>query len=817
MAAPVVEAGPRSASREESDSGVCSDSMRPRQRLVFTFGRAEDSIKIALPRASDLTTLHTRSARATPASPASLQRQVVSLLLVGAVAVAVGLLSTIAARAEFRPLVPKAGWSVTGQFPRFPILASPLEVPTDALAVDDLVLWRSWNPETQGTQGTVTSAPFMAPAYLAVPHLGFPGEVPGNRVFLRCSANGAEMEVARLRTNTGWATAFIKMPSTFCAAPVVLVATAAGHSQFYVGVGTPFAISAATYRAQVGYAPRALVVLLTWAMLSCLVLAGGVLAASLGFTDALSAGFVGVGATALLLFVLFHFSPLMGTVATWILLAGAAWFVYAVRARHRPSYDQVAAQVTGPLVVWLAVALAYAGFVSSADSGGGSWAINGLFTPLRWSSDNQLPYLFAEALFDGTPRHQITWGPWLASDRTPLLAAVLLLPRTAAISWMAEAWGSTFIPTAYMMAGITVLSSWVAAVIWLARAVPTPRVPTLVLVMLLSPFVFFDTLYTWPKLLGGTYVVFSFGILYRMAGAARSEPAALLAVAACAALAYLSHASNAFALLPVAALFSGTIWRQGLRANAVAVLVAAGLLLPWLVWQATVQPGGNALLRYALANGYGAELRSTPLLDSAVDAYRRLGFTGWLWAKWNAWSLVLGANATASQFGEVARHSPGLGWLGAQRVLDFFVTGRSLGIALVGLFWLAVATAGRTDSPSLTLARHAALAGLLGIGLMITLTLPRAVMHHQAFGSLLLLVFSGGVAIAQLRPAVSRSILALTLAYFVPVWLVHPLAVADRLEWTGILGAVYGVIATTVAGVWAGHLEEAVPRLSTRR
>ena len=52
-------------------------------------------------------------------------------------------------------------------------------------------------------------APFQPPSFLAVLFYGFAAERPGNRIFLRCVDTNASVDVAVLRTNTQWATAYV--------------------------------------------------------------------------------------------------------------------------------------------------------------------------------------------------------------------------------------------------------------------------------------------------------------------------------------------------------------------------------------------------------------------------------------------------------------------------------------------------------------------------------------------------------------------------------------------------------------------------------
>src|SRR5262245_17862686 len=231
-----------------------------------------------------------------------------------------GLLYTISAPAALRPLVAATAWEASGSFERFDVDAvSRIELPQDALQSRDLVLWHAWTPELQASGGTVTTRPFVPSQYMAIPHFGFPGEDPDNRIFLRCARTHREIDVATVRTNTQWATAFLRIPHDFCDGPVVLVATAAGGLSRDIGVGTPFATSAATYHAHTGFPLRGMVVLATWALIGSVVLCGGMFGLRLGAEDALPSGFVGLGALGLLLFACFHFSPSFGKSAAWLI------------------------------------------------------------------------------------------------------------------------------------------------------------------------------------------------------------------------------------------------------------------------------------------------------------------------------------------------------------------------------------------------------------------------------------------------------------------------------------------------------------------
>ena len=132
-------------------------------------------------------------------------------------------------------------------------------------------------------------------------------------------SDGRELEVATLRTNTQWATVFLRTAG-FCPGQPRLVARVA-DKDFLIGIGTPYEISSALYYGQTQFGPRALVVILSWASslaiwASCSCLATRVCHA----VDPFAAGFAGVGAAGMAVFAAFTASPVLGR---WVALGVA--------------------------------------------------------------------------------------------------------------------------------------------------------------------------------------------------------------------------------------------------------------------------------------------------------------------------------------------------------------------------------------------------------------------------------------------------------------------------------------------------------------
>src|SRR5690348_516876 len=98
-------------------------------------------------------------------------------------------------KADPTPLISRDQWKVEGQI--FPIDAgSNMDFPRAVRESPARVLWRSWSPESLGTTGTVSSAPFQPARFLAVPFFGFPGEAPGVTVSLRCILSARDLPIS---------------------------------------------------------------------------------------------------------------------------------------------------------------------------------------------------------------------------------------------------------------------------------------------------------------------------------------------------------------------------------------------------------------------------------------------------------------------------------------------------------------------------------------------------------------------------------------------------------------------------------------------
>ena len=117
--------------------------------------------------------------------------------------------------------------------------------------------------------------------------------------------------------------------------------------------------------------------------------------------DALAGGFIMVGVVGMIIFILFHFSSEWGSRFVWAVTIGAFCITVAICLLDRGGLTLILRRASPAALLWLTVSVAYTAFVSAPDNGGGIWAVNGLFTPLRWSSDNQIPFDFWDSFIMG--------------------------------------------------------------------------------------------------------------------------------------------------------------------------------------------------------------------------------------------------------------------------------------------------------------------------------------------------------------------------------------------------------------------------------
>jgi hypothetical protein len=736
----------------------------------------------------------------------SLSRSTIVVLIVAAVLTVVAAILELGQIGTPEPLVSTEGWTAPGKIRPLQMAVSNLYVPQEMQSHPKFSLWSTWTP--LGTaKGVITSAPFKASRYLAVPFQigGERGYPDSDRVTLRCNASGAEIPIATSQSFGGfgeWNIAYIQVPLGFCASDVQIVASSnAARADSYVGVGTPFSVSRALYLAHSGFGAKALVVVGTWLLFASMFLTGALLAR--GRIDRFGTGCLAIGVAGMVVF-------LGGVVSAWGARAAAigcvivALFVI-LRAviTDRASTASNARENSIALMAWLAFALCLIAFMTGADNAAGRWAANALFSPLSWSTDNQLPVIFAQRFAHRTATTSMTLGGgWYFDDRTPLLTAMIVIPQTLLAEPLASLLGSDFVYLADSVAAITILAIWIAALLWFASKLAVRRPGLFIAIVAISPFMFFNTVYTWGKLLGATYLLIAVGLTLE---ACKSDEGRsnLGLVPAALTLSYLSHAGDAVAGLAFLIVFWSVLrWRDA-RVLAIGTIAALAIIAPWGYWTHFVQPGGNALFRFQLANDVGFDHRSVPVLSSMIEYLHSIGWQGWLMMKlkWFAWLFNINGFFPL----EIPLDTQNASFWANQRSLDFAVVSRTIGVASIGIFAALWRRVVHGDSRN-WLALRLVGCGAVGIVIMILLIVQVGITHHHAYGAIIMISIGGAMFLADRDSRLPSFLFVVWLVYFAYVWLWQPVANADQIHPESlILAAVWATAVAFMIAAWAAQ------------
>jgi hypothetical protein len=369
--------------------------------------------------------------------------------------------------------------------------------------------------------------------------------------------------------------------------------------------------------------------------------AAALLALRLGVRDEavlICSGLAGSGVAALLGFWLYFGLPGLGPAYAYLLffgsLAGIAWLLPRLSAQR-----ELLLRLATPLGLWAlgCLFIVFLGFFAGgADHALETGAQRFATEPSLFASDNFIPLFFSEWIFAGSHGAAPVFAPdWLLSDRPPLQIGYVLTQR-------AFGWDTAMLH--YQLIGIAVQQLWIPAA-WalLTAARASRRTRALAMVAaLVSDVVVVNSFYVWPKLLGAAFVIAALALLVAPGRSPlRARPWTVLLLAALAALAYLSHGSSSFGLIPLAAV---ALWRgipnwRWLGAGLAVLLV---LVVPWTAYQKYGDPPGDRLIKWSLAGV--AEVDDRGVAETMVDSYREAGFDGTVENKAGNFWLMFGGS-----------------------------------------------------------------------------------------------------------------------------------------------------------------------------
>jgi hypothetical protein len=302
------------------------------------------------------------------------------------------------------------------------------------------------------------------------------------------------------------------------------------------------------------------------------------------------------GALGYVAFYVFFFSVPAGQVFS--LLVGLAALLSLRRSGLRP----IAKQVAEPVVLAAATMLCYVcfAFLFVSTAAAGASHINGRFYSVTLPGDNIIPLIFAEKIYNHEPLRPFCCGDWLSSDRPPLETGIFLLQRAA--PWI------TSVDRDYELLGTGLQCLWIGGVwsVLVSLGTSLVQIRRALVFLIFCGAVFFNSIYTWPKFLAATFILFALSILIRVLRQQR-VPARAEAILAslCLGLALVSHPTSIYSLFTLPLLFVRFRhlfpWRKVAPPLAITVAVVLAFVLPWMAYQKFVDPPGDRLIKWHLA------------------------------------------------------------------------------------------------------------------------------------------------------------------------------------------------------------------------
>lgn len=652
-------------------------------------------------------------------------------------------------------------------------------------------VFRTWTPDRGIVPLEIVSAPFQPSRFMSVAITGSNSTPAGLvQAYIQCEENGQRLEIFKGGVNVNAAEAIVAPPKNWCPSEARIKFKSAEQNT-NVGVGDVFEISLLSYLKS-SFVGRLAYFVISFAIFSFVMFAGASLATRLGWhDDPLPLALISMGGASL---GMFYLASGMPDNWRWISIAVVlAALTVASRLAGTVARRHTAHQLMPYARIWGVASLVYFAILGLAYNGLGHWEPNYRFWPAAWSSDNELPWMFAEAVRHGWDLGGLFGGGWLPTDRPPLMAGSHLLLSDVFRLLQANNDGDYLRGAAYNAAAVALNALWVPVVWWLLRTLnqgldDRGRMAILVFVACI-PFVLFNTVYGWPKAFGAAFALVAFGLAWQSSnrGADVSNRSTILLFFALGAFSMLAHSSIALFLAPLGLLFLFLNLRKNTRIVLVGLSLALALLSSWSLYKWAVLPSVDPVTKFALTGDYGFGHPEWSLWQMLAERYRELDFWQWLEIKRTmVLQVFLPLHHPITQIGLNSDH--GAGAIDRLRAWDFMLLSKgNLAIPVFAVItaWVSLSAFAlrrrevfQNQGPFLVLAGISAIAWLL----VVFGFLAPAILHHLPQAAVLGLALGGAVAAHQSYPMLFGLTLIALMAYTGAVWIISPLQSALAID-----------------------------------
>lgn len=650
-------------------------------------------------------------------------------------------------------------------------------------------VFRTWTAANGIAPVELLSSSFPPSRYMSVSITGANRTAGGLvQAYIECESNSQRIEVFRGSVNVNVSESLVVTPIAWCPGNARLMFKASEHD-VNVGVGSVYEISFLSYLKSsfIGLLPYFFA---AFTVFAAVMLAGGSLAARLGwYEDLVPVAFAWFGFFALGMFYLANVTLAIGIPDAWRWVSFALMTLATVcvllwsglKARIK------AARALYPYAkVWAFASLIYFTLLSLGTNGVGHWEPNYRFWPATWSSDNELPWIFAEAIRHGWDLKGLFGGGWLPTDRPPLMAGAYLLV-TDVFGWLQAGNDGAYLRGQAYNAAVVVLNAlWVPTILWLLtrlhRGIDAHGKTAILVFVGCLPFVLFNTVYGWPKAFGAAFALMAFGMawLSREPLGAASRRSTILLFFILGAFSMLAHASTALFLAPLGLLFLWWTLRRNMKSVLIGFGIALVLLASWSLYKLLVLPSYDPVTKYALTGDYGFGHPEWSLWQMLAHRYGDLGFWHWLDIKKTMLlQAFIPVHHSVAQIGLNA--DSGAGVVDKLRAWDFMLLSKgNITVPLLVLISTWAAISAFSTRRKVTLNKAAPYFVLIGVSivawlLLVTGFLAPAVIHHWPLASLFGLAIGGAVVLYTSSVLIFRATLLLVFVYTGVVWVASPL------------------------------------------
>lgn len=246
-------------------------------------------------------------------------------------------------------------------------------------------------------------------------------------------------------------------------------------------------------------------------------------------------------------------------------------------------------------------------------------------TANRWINlpmDNEIPRRFADKIYQGLdPRNFLLGLDWSSSDRPPLMTGFILFFRPIFEFLQIPSKSSAY------AVGIGFHLIWIPILLNILRSLKINQLYSIIILLgfVFNGFIFYNTVFVWPKLGAGALLLYAFFIYYKN-GLLEVKNTIIIAILS--SLAWLSHGGVTISIIPVLLIVLTRPKFYKTKCLIISTSIVAILCLPWTAYQKLYDPPGDRLLKWHIGGQPNAIEKS--LTQTIHESYSNITFDQWI-------------------------------------------------------------------------------------------------------------------------------------------------------------------------------------------